>query len=75
MKTAELLRIEAFLSGVQDDPEAATAKDPCLTVGDLIIALESLGTTAFYTINGKESQHLCRNSGQDLIVRPVEPHP
>jgi len=72
-KTDEMRRIEVFLSEVQDDPESAVAKEPCLTVGDLIIALESLGTSIFYTLNGKESQHLCKVNGQDLIVRPVDP--
>ena len=72
-KTDEIRRIETFLSEVQDDPAAAVAKEPCLTVGDLLIALESIGTSTFYTLNGRESQHLCRPNGQDLIVCPVDP--
>jgi hypothetical protein len=70
-KTDELKEAETFLAAVDPDPGVAPARNPCLTVGDLIIALESAaaGATAFYTMNGKESQHLCKALGQTLIVR------
>lgn len=44
--------------------------DPCLEVGDLIIALESIDVQTFYTLNRKESLHFCRVLDQDLIIRP-----
>lgn len=47
--------------------------DPCLTVGDLLIALESIDEPSFLTINSRESQHLCRALNQTLIVRPIDP--
>jgi hypothetical protein len=72
-KSAELKSAEAFLQRVERDPEKAPAEDPCLKVGDLLIALESVGTEHFYTLNSTESQHLCRAVGQTLIVRPVNP--
>ncbi len=68
-KSGELKRIEDFLSAVFSNSKAATDLDPCLTVGDLLIALESVGITTFYTQNSKESQHLCRVLDQNLIVR------
>jgi hypothetical protein len=74
-KTAELSRAEDFLVGVESNPQSARSRNPCLEVGDLIIALESAaaGAAAFYTMNGRESQHLCRALGQTLIVRPPDP--
>jgi len=69
-KTDELERAEEFIRLYLSDPEKALRNEPCLRVGDLIIALESTRTPAFYTMNGKESQHLCRALGQELVVRP-----
>jgi hypothetical protein len=71
-RTPELQRAEGFLSSVIQTPQKAREKDPCLAVGDLIIALESAGVACVYTFNSAESQHLCRALGQTLIVRPVE---
>ena len=70
-KSAELKEAEAFLAAIDADPNTAPGLNPCLSVGDLIIALESVaaGATAVYTMNGRESQHLCRALGQTLIVR------
>jgi hypothetical protein len=72
-KSAEILKAEKFLTKVIDDPARASKEDPCLTVGDLLIALESAGISHFLTLNSAESQHLCRVLGQTLIVHPVDP--
>jgi hypothetical protein len=42
-------------------------------VGDLLIALESVGVPTFHTLNSTESQHLSRALGQTLIVCPIDP--
>ena len=47
--------------------------NPCLEVGDLLIALESTNAPTFYTFNYKESQHLCRAVGQRLLVGRPNP--
>jgi hypothetical protein len=70
-KTKELVAAEEFLRRRLVDTARASDDDPCLTVGDLLIALESAGVPAFYTLNRKESEHLCPALGQVLIVRPV----
>jgi hypothetical protein len=72
-KSAEILKIEASIKRVLSDTDSIHSIDPCLTVGDLIIALESVNVGFFYTLNGKESQHLCRILNQSLIVRPKNP--
>jgi hypothetical protein len=72
-KSAELVQAEQFLQHVLGDPQKAIAADPCYTVGDLLNALESAGIPTFFTINGKESQHLCRPLGQSLVV--FKPNP
>jgi hypothetical protein len=72
-KSTELQQAEEFITHVLQDPRSAVALDPCYCVGDLIIALESAGIPIFYTLNGKESQHLCRALDQTLIVRPTNP--
>jgi hypothetical protein len=72
-KSAELKNAETFLQRMENDLGKARAEDPCLKVGDLLIALESAGIEHFYTLNSAESQHLCRAQGQTLIVRPVNP--
>jgi hypothetical protein len=75
-KTRQLQEAENFIRRVLQDPSSAVSLDPCYKVGDLLIALESCSATAFYTLNGKESQYLCRVLDQDLIVRPLNPeHP
>jgi hypothetical protein len=73
MKTEELLRSEAFLERILIDPSIAQSQNPCLTVGDLLIAIESSGIPTFYTLNQKESQFFCDALGQELIVRPIDP--
>ncbi len=72
-KTKELQAVEAFLELPGKKMEKVADEDPCLKVGDLLIALESAGTPFFYTLNSAESQHLCRALDQTLIVRPVDP--
>ncbi len=72
-KSAEILKIEGFLERALHDTGSIHSMDPCLTVGDLVIALESANVDFFYTLNGKESQHLCRILNQSLIVRPKNP--
>lgn len=72
-KTDELRDAERFLLTILADPSKAPSENPCLKVGDLIIALESACVPVFFTLNGKESQHLCRPLGQELIVRPSNP--
>ncbi|HEX9971847.1 MAG TPA: hypothetical protein VGD14_07235, partial [bacterium] len=48
-------------------------KDPCLTVGDLLIALESNYIPDFYTMNYLESHYFCKALKQNLFVRPNNP--
>ncbi len=69
-KTDELLRAERFLEQFLENPEGVPQGDPCLKVGDLIIALESANISDFYTLNVKESQHFCKSLDQTMIVRP-----
>lgn len=70
-KSDEIKRAEAAIRRVLVNPQAAYTSSACLMLGDLVIALESIGFLAFYTINEKESRHLCRALKQNLIVRPV----
>jgi hypothetical protein len=72
-KSPELRDAEIFIEKVLEALSEAEAMDPCLTVGDLLIAMESVGILTFYTLNGKESQHLCRALEQTLVVRPNNP--
>jgi hypothetical protein len=72
-KSGELRKAERFLVGLSTKLNQAQGEDPCLSVGDLLIALESLGVSNFYTLNSAESQHLCRALEQTLIVCPIDP--
>jgi hypothetical protein len=72
-KSNEIKNAEKFLSTIAGQTEQAQKQDPCLTVGDLLIALESAGVLHFLTLNGVESQHYCRVLEQTLIVHPVDP--
>lgn len=73
--TTELDRALSFLRQLSPDCSNAKRENPCLTVGDLIIALESdtAGATFFFTQNKKESVILCEHLNQQLIVCPVNP--
>jgi hypothetical protein len=69
----ELGKIEDFIAAFLASPACARERNPCLTVGDLLIALESESIPDFYTINAKESRFLCRWMRQTLIVRKTFP--
>lgn len=68
-KSPELKKSESFIQSALTNPERARESDPCLTVGDLVIALESANVPAMYTLNCRESQHLCRALRQDMIAQ------
>ncbi|MGH9937565.1 MAG: hypothetical protein ACREAM_15055, partial [Blastocatellia bacterium] len=72
-KSAELRKAETFIEKILENVDKVEEMEPCLTVGDLIIAMESAGVPAFYTLNSVESQHLCRALKQTLVVRPKNP--
>jgi hypothetical protein len=72
-KSKEIQNAEKFLSNILISLEHVKKEDPCLTVGDLLIALESTGMPHFFTMNSVESQHYCRVLGQTMIVRPIDP--
>jgi predicted nucleic acid-binding protein len=72
-RSGEISMSIAFLDRIITDPSVAQELEPCSNVGDLLIALESLGIPTFYTLNAKESQHFCRALGQTLVVRPNNP--
>lgn len=67
--TAELLKIAEFIRKYLQGTEVHSL-EPCKNVGDLLIALESIGTQSFYTMNKNESELLCSCTEQELIVRP-----
>lgn len=68
--TEELRRSKDFMESVLSDPTNIENKNPCSTVGDLLIAMESRTVKTFYTLNEKESRILCPCLEQILIVRP-----
>lgn len=72
-KTDELQKAESFIDETLTDFSRAPIHNPCLEVGDLIIALESIGVQTFYTLNRKESLHFSRVLNQDLVIRPKNP--
>jgi len=72
-KTAEVATGERFLEEALADPECAPRLDPCLHVGDLMIALESAKIPDFYTMNRAESIVYCQALGQTLVIRPNNP--
>lgn len=74
-KTDELRAIESFLRDLLANAlKPPASRDPCLTVGDLLIALESAGLAdTFYTLNYAESRHLAKCLGQSLVVGRVDP--
>ncbi len=69
-KTSELKKAEDFIESVLIDQTISPSLNACLKVGDLMIALESVNFEHFYTMNIKESKHLCPALGQNLIYRP-----
>ncbi len=72
-KSQETSAAEQVLEDLDTPMEGIEDRNLCLTAGDLMIAIESASIPAFYTMNGKESQHLCRALQQDLIVRSPNP--
>jgi hypothetical protein len=72
-KSDEIRNAEQFLDATADGTRDVEQRDPCLTVGDLLIAIESDGVPNLYTMNGRESQHFCRALGQTMIVRKPNP--
>jgi hypothetical protein len=68
-KTAEIQKAEAILDRWLNSGTLPDLDSPCLTVGDLIIALESYGIPAFYTQNARESQFFCSVQNQTMIVQ------
>ncbi len=74
-KTPELAKAEGFLRKVVNaaNLENIQEEEPCLAVGDLLIALESEGIPDFYTMNFKVSQAFCDFLDQALAVRPNNP--
>lgn len=72
-KSAEIRNTEKFLNDTADGTQDIEQRDPCLTVGDFLIAIESDGVPNMYTMNGRESQHFCRALGQTMIVRKANP--
>ena len=69
-RTAEIQLSLQFLAKVTADTSCSKDCDPCLKVGDVLIAIESFGVPAFFTKNYKESRHLAPPLKQTLIVRP-----
>jgi hypothetical protein len=72
-KSDEIRKTEQFINETADDETDIEQRDPCLTVGDYLIAIESYGIPTVYTMNGRESQHFCRALGQKMIVRKPNP--
>lgn len=69
-KSKELQQSEKFIEEILLNLQTSISNEPCYKHGDLMIALESIGVTNFYTMNSAESQHLCRALSQNLYVRP-----
>jgi hypothetical protein len=72
--TSELDKAAKFLDVLEDGSTSPESCEPCLKHGDLLIALESVAAKcrSFYTLNRRESEHLCRALGQVLIVHPAD---
>ena len=73
-KTKELENACDFLQNFIVNTDIVHQKDPCLSVGDLLIALESYSIPNFYTMNYKESKVFCDILDQNLIIRPNNPN-
>lgn len=72
-KSKELECAEQFIDYYQRHPTSVRSENPCSRVADLLLALESEHIPNFYTMNARESQHLCRVLGQTLIILPPNP--
>lgn len=73
--TSELNNALGFLRNVLNANGFQNVQDtdPCLKVGDLLLALESAGVPEVYTMNYHESQAYCEVLKQNLVVRPNDP--
>jgi len=71
--TKEMEAIHNFLESTNDNYEISPTFNPCLTIGDLLIALESKDVKEFYTLNYKESRFFCDFFNQTLIVSSPNP--
>lgn len=71
--TSELQKSLKFLGQLNEGCSNAIDFNPCLTVGDLIIAMECkvAGAEDFFTQNFKESRILCPALGLRLITCPT----
>jgi hypothetical protein len=69
-KSDELAKAEQFILDFFANPGAVNDRDPCDSVGDLLIAIESAGCGWMYTMNLKESRHLSDVLRQSLVYRP-----
>ena len=58
---------------IADDFRNFANENPCTTVGDLLIALDSDGVPNMHTMNYRESQAYCDLLGQNLARRPNDP--
>lgn len=67
--TKELQASEDFIQQYLSSPSEIEKRNACTIVGDLLIALESSAIPTFYTMNYKESRHLCQVLGQRMIFR------
>lgn len=67
-KTNEILAAEAALERWLSSCGRPSDDNPCLSVGDLIISMESAGVPVFYTKNGRESQFFCKAQGQSMVI-------
>lgn len=67
-KTSEISKAEQYLDRWLNQNILPEADDPCLKVGDLLIALESNGIPVFYTQNARESQFFCKVQNQTMVV-------
>lgn len=72
-KTGELQRAQQFIENFFRDPSTVESANPCTTVGDLLIALESANCATIYTMNLRESQHFIRALNQAMIYRSPNP--
>lgn len=63
-------------SAVVEGTASNAGLKPCEKLGDLFIAVESRDASSFYTMNGSDSQFLCKPLGQSMILRKKNPiHP
>lgn len=67
-KSSEIDKAEALIDDWMQNAVTLTELSPCLSIGDLVIAIESSGIPIFYTSNIRESKHLTRSLKQNLVI-------